>query len=110
MEFLVFENFNQIIVEERSSISYSSKESILPEPDRKSRGKEPEDEMEVDDREEIAKIKEEPRKMRRNLDRRIEDPEKWLTLELSGINKEYEGERTEKKFKMDLKPPEANVL
>ncbi|MBW0508294.1 hypothetical protein O181_048009 [Austropuccinia psidii MF-1] len=109
MEFLVFENFNQIIVEERSRISSSTKESILPAPDREYRGKGAEDEMEVEDREAIALIKEELRKMRRNLERAIEDPEKWLALELSGMNKEYEGERTQKKFKMDLKPLEANV-
>ncbi|MBW0533238.1 hypothetical protein O181_072953 [Austropuccinia psidii MF-1] len=38
----------------------------------------------------------------------IEDPEKWLALELSGINKEDKVESPQKKFKMDLKPPEAN--
>ncbi|MBW0523059.1 hypothetical protein O181_062774 [Austropuccinia psidii MF-1] len=38
----------------------------------------------------------------------IEDPEKWLALELSGMNKEDKVESPQKKFKMDLKPPEAN--
>ncbi|MBW0483877.1 hypothetical protein O181_023592 [Austropuccinia psidii MF-1] len=46
--------------------------------------------------------------MRRNLDVAIEDPEKWIALELSCMNKEDEGESPQKKFKMDLKPPEAN--
>ncbi|MBW0479611.1 hypothetical protein O181_019326 [Austropuccinia psidii MF-1] len=46
--------------------------------------------------------------MRRNLDRAIEDPEKWLALELSRTNEANEGERPQKKFKMDLKPPEVN--
>ncbi|MBW0510579.1 hypothetical protein O181_050294 [Austropuccinia psidii MF-1] len=48
------------------------------------------------------------KKMRRNLDMAIEDPEKWLALELSGMNKEDKVESPQKKFKMDLKPPEAN--
>ncbi|MBW0536431.1 hypothetical protein O181_076146 [Austropuccinia psidii MF-1] len=38
----------------------------------------------------------------------IEDPEKWLELELSVINKEEQRKSSHKKFKMDLKPPEAN--
>ncbi|MBW0491834.1 hypothetical protein O181_031549 [Austropuccinia psidii MF-1] len=46
--------------------------------------------------------------MRRNLDIAIEDPEKWLALELSGMNKEEQRESPQKKFKMDLKAPEAN--
>ncbi|MBW0585117.1 hypothetical protein O181_124832 [Austropuccinia psidii MF-1] len=50
------------------------------------------------------------KKMGRNLDMAIEDPEKWLALELSGINKEDKVEIPQKKFKMDLKPPEANSL
>ncbi|MBW0591707.1 hypothetical protein O181_131422 [Austropuccinia psidii MF-1] len=45
------------------------------------------------------------KKMRRNLDMAIEDPDKWLALALSGMNKV---ESPQKKFKMDLKPPEAN--
>ncbi|MBW0533440.1 hypothetical protein O181_073155 [Austropuccinia psidii MF-1] len=56
----------------------------------------------------MEKIKEELKKMRGNLDMAIEYPEKLLTLELSGINEEDEGESPQKKFKMDLKPPEAN--
>ncbi|MBW0468781.1 hypothetical protein O181_008496 [Austropuccinia psidii MF-1] len=48
------------------------------------------------------------KKMRINLDMAIEDPQKLLALELSGMNKEDEGESPQKKFKMDLKPPEAN--
>ncbi|MBW0518446.1 hypothetical protein O181_058161 [Austropuccinia psidii MF-1] len=38
----------------------------------------------------------------------IEDPEKWLSLEIRGINEADEGESPQKKFKMDLKPTEAN--
>ncbi|MBW0579029.1 hypothetical protein O181_118744 [Austropuccinia psidii MF-1] len=38
----------------------------------------------------------------------IEDLEKWLAFELSGINKEDKVESPQKKFKMDLKRPEAN--
>ncbi|MBW0479444.1 hypothetical protein O181_019159 [Austropuccinia psidii MF-1] len=38
----------------------------------------------------------------------IEDPEKWLALELRGMNEADEGESPQKKFKMDLKPTEAN--
>ncbi|MBW0472579.1 hypothetical protein O181_012294 [Austropuccinia psidii MF-1] len=38
----------------------------------------------------------------------IEDPEKWLALELSGMNEEDKVESPQKKFKMDLKPPEAS--
>ncbi|MBW0544127.1 hypothetical protein O181_083842 [Austropuccinia psidii MF-1] len=38
----------------------------------------------------------------------IEDAEKWLALKLSGMNKEDEGESPQKKFTMDLKPPEEN--
>ncbi|MBW0581016.1 hypothetical protein O181_120731 [Austropuccinia psidii MF-1] len=38
----------------------------------------------------------------------IEGPEKWLALELSCMNEEDKGETPQKKFKMDLKPPEEN--
>ncbi|MBW0515679.1 hypothetical protein O181_055394 [Austropuccinia psidii MF-1] len=38
----------------------------------------------------------------------IEDPEKWLALKLSGMNNEEQREIPQKKFKMDLNPPEAN--
>ncbi|MBW0484312.1 hypothetical protein O181_024027 [Austropuccinia psidii MF-1] len=38
----------------------------------------------------------------------IEYPEKWLGLYLSRINVADEGESPQKKFKMDLIPPEAN--
>ncbi|MBW0480865.1 hypothetical protein O181_020580 [Austropuccinia psidii MF-1] len=38
----------------------------------------------------------------------IEDPEKWLALELSCMNEDDEGEIPQRKFKMDLKPPEAD--
>ncbi|MBW0464119.1 hypothetical protein O181_003834 [Austropuccinia psidii MF-1] len=74
----------------------------------KSKGKETEDKMEVEDSEAIEKIKEELKKMRRNLDMDIEDPEKLLAIELSGINKGEQRESSQKKFKMDLKPPVAN--
>ncbi|MBW0488398.1 hypothetical protein O181_028113 [Austropuccinia psidii MF-1] len=46
--------------------------------------------------------------MRKNLDMVVEDPEKWLALELSGMNEADEGESPQKKFKVDLKPPEEN--
>ncbi|MBW0555835.1 hypothetical protein O181_095550 [Austropuccinia psidii MF-1] len=46
--------------------------------------------------------------MRRNLDMAMEDPETLLALKLSGMNKEEQRENPLKKFKMDLKPPEAN--
>ncbi|MBW0563641.1 hypothetical protein O181_103356 [Austropuccinia psidii MF-1] len=39
---------------------------------------------------------------------KIEDPEKWLVLELRGMNEADEEESLQKKFKMDVKPPEAN--
>ncbi|MBW0505737.1 hypothetical protein O181_045452 [Austropuccinia psidii MF-1] len=100
MDFLVFENFNQIIVEENPKISLSSKESIPPETDRKLKGKD------TEDSEAIEKIKDELKKMRRNFDMAIEDPERWLALELSGINETHEGESPQKKCKMDPKPPE----
>ncbi|MBW0580147.1 hypothetical protein O181_119862 [Austropuccinia psidii MF-1] len=74
----------------------------------KSKGKETEDKMEVEDSEAIEKIKEELKKMRRNLDIAIEDPERWLALELSGMHKEEQRESPQNKFKIDLKPPEAN--
>ncbi|MBW0506543.1 hypothetical protein O181_046258 [Austropuccinia psidii MF-1] len=102
LEFLVFVNFNQIIIEEESSILSSSKESIPPVPGSKSKG------METEDSEAISKIKEELQKMRRNLDMAVEHPEKRLALELSGMIQEDEGESPQKKFKMDLKPPESN--
>ncbi|MBW0506246.1 hypothetical protein O181_045961 [Austropuccinia psidii MF-1] len=47
-------------------------------------------------------------KMRRNLDMDIEEPEKWLANELSGMNEEDEGEIPQKEFKINLNPPEAN--
>ncbi|MBW0496093.1 hypothetical protein O181_035808, partial [Austropuccinia psidii MF-1] len=98
-----------IIVEENTSRLSSSKESIPPQTERRCKGKDPEeDDLKVEDSEEIEKIKEELKKMRRNLDVAIEDPEKWLALELSCMNKEDEGESPQKKFKMDLKPPEEN--
>ncbi|MBW0541145.1 hypothetical protein O181_080860 [Austropuccinia psidii MF-1] len=49
----------------------------------KSKGKETEDKLEVEDSVAIEKIKEEPKKMRYNLEIAIEDPEKWLALEIS---------------------------
>ncbi|MBW0490471.1 hypothetical protein O181_030186 [Austropuccinia psidii MF-1] len=98
----------QITAEENITILHSSKESILRLHDRKSQGKEAEDKLEVDDSEKIIKIKDELKKMGRNLDMVIEDPEKWLALEVSGMNKEDKVESPQKKFKMDLKPPEAN--
>ncbi|MBW0509275.1 hypothetical protein O181_048990 [Austropuccinia psidii MF-1] len=50
MDGLVSENFNQIVVKENPRISYSSKENIPHAPDRKSKGKEPqEDKLEVED-------------------------------------------------------------
>ncbi|MBW0570410.1 hypothetical protein O181_110125 [Austropuccinia psidii MF-1] len=88
-DFLVFENFNQIIDEENISILSFSKESIPPQTERKSKGKDPEeDELKVEDSEAIEKIKMELKKMRRTLDMAIEDPEKRLALELIGRNKE----------------------
>ncbi|MBW0530048.1 hypothetical protein O181_069763 [Austropuccinia psidii MF-1] len=74
----------------------------------RSKGKETEDNMEVEDSEAIEKIKEALKKMRRNLEMAIEDPEKWLALKLSGMNKEEQRESPQKKFKMHPKPPEAN--
>ncbi|MBW0543104.1 hypothetical protein O181_082819 [Austropuccinia psidii MF-1] len=74
----------------------------------RSKGNETKDKLEVEDTEAIEKIKEELKKMRRNLDIAIEDPEKWLALELSGMHKEEQRESPQKKSKMDLKPPEAN--
>ncbi|MBW0533890.1 hypothetical protein O181_073605 [Austropuccinia psidii MF-1] len=108
LDFLVFENFNQIIIEEKSSILSSSEESMPAVTHIKSKGKETEDILQVEYSEAIEKIKEELKKMRRNLDIAIEDPEKCLALELSGMNKEDKVESPQKKFKMDLKPPEAN--
>ncbi|MBW0514150.1 hypothetical protein O181_053865 [Austropuccinia psidii MF-1] len=107
LDFLVFKNFNQIIIDKKSSISSSSKESIPALTHIKSKGKETEDKLEVEDSEAIEKIKDELKKMRMNLDIAIEDPENWLALELSGMNKEDKVEIPQKKFKMDLKPPEA---
>ncbi|MBW0497244.1 hypothetical protein O181_036959 [Austropuccinia psidii MF-1] len=80
LDFLVFENLNQIIAEENSSIFSSCKESIPPITDRKAKGKETEEKLEVEDCEAIAKIKEELKNMRRKLDMAIEDREKWLAL------------------------------
>ncbi|MBW0540847.1 hypothetical protein O181_080562 [Austropuccinia psidii MF-1] len=74
----------------------------------KSKGKETEDILYVEDSEALEKIKEELKNMRRNLDIALEDPEKFLALELSGMNKEDKVESPQKKFKMDLKPLEAN--
>ncbi|MBW0474454.1 hypothetical protein O181_014169 [Austropuccinia psidii MF-1] len=109
MDLLVLGSFNQIVFEEKPRISSSSKESILHAPDRKSKGKEPEeDKMEVEDSGAIEKIKEELKKMGRNLDMAREDPEKWLSLELSGMNEADEGESPQKKTKLDIKTPEAN--
>ncbi|MBW0556663.1 hypothetical protein O181_096378 [Austropuccinia psidii MF-1] len=106
-DFLVFENSNQIIYEEDISILSFSKESIPPQTERQSKGKDPEeDKLKVEDSEAIGKVKMELKKMRRNLDMAIEDPEKWLALELSGMNKEDKVESLQKKLKMDLKPPE----
>ncbi|MBW0502333.1 hypothetical protein O181_042048 [Austropuccinia psidii MF-1] len=48
LDFLVYENFNKIIVEENTSILSSSKESIPPQTERKSKGNDPEeDELKV---------------------------------------------------------------
>ncbi|MBW0550681.1 hypothetical protein O181_090396 [Austropuccinia psidii MF-1] len=74
----------------------------------KSKGKGPEDKLELEDIEAIAKIKEELKKMGRNLGMAVEDPDKWLALKLSFINKEDEGESTQEKFTIDLKACEAN--
>ncbi|MBW0518445.1 hypothetical protein O181_058160 [Austropuccinia psidii MF-1] len=58
IDFVVLENFNQILFEEKPSISSSLKESIPHAPDRKSKGKEPEDDkLEVEDSESIKKSK-----------------------------------------------------
>ncbi|MBW0559232.1 hypothetical protein O181_098947, partial [Austropuccinia psidii MF-1] len=108
LDFLVFENFNQIIDGENTSILSLTKEIILPLTDRNSKGKETEDKMGVEDSEAIQKIKEELKKIRRNLDIAIEGLEKWLALDLSGTTKEDKVEKQQKKFKMDLKLPEAN--
>ncbi|MBW0502751.1 hypothetical protein O181_042466 [Austropuccinia psidii MF-1] len=95
--------------EENISILSFSKEIIPPQTERKYKGKDPkEDELKVEDSEAIKKIKMALKKMRRNLDMAIEDPEKWLALELSGMNKEDKVESPQKKFKMNLKPPKAN--
>ncbi|MBW0482395.1 hypothetical protein O181_022110 [Austropuccinia psidii MF-1] len=74
----------------------------------KSKGKETEDKLEVEDSEAIEKIREELKKMRIKLEIAIQDPEKWPALELSGIHKKEKSESQQKKFKMDLKPPEEN--
>ncbi|MBW0481229.1 hypothetical protein O181_020944 [Austropuccinia psidii MF-1] len=76
MDFLVFENLNQITVKENPEISMSSKESISPETDRKFKGKDQEDKLKVEDSEAIQKIKNSLKMMRRNLEMAIEDPEK----------------------------------
>ncbi|MBW0489803.1 hypothetical protein O181_029518 [Austropuccinia psidii MF-1] len=107
MEFLVFENLNQIIVVENPNISLSSKDSIPPENYRKYKGKEPEEhKLEVGDSEEIPTIKVEVKKMRKDLGMSIQNPEDWIALELSGINETHEGESPQKKCKMDPKPSE----
>ncbi|MBW0592873.1 hypothetical protein O181_132588, partial [Austropuccinia psidii MF-1] len=108
LDFLVFESFNPIIIEEKASILSSSKESMLAVTHIKSKGKETEDKLEVEDSEAIEKIKQELKKMRRNLEIAIKDPEKWLPLKLSGMHKQEQRESPKKKFKMDLKTPEAN--
>ncbi|MBW0518066.1 hypothetical protein O181_057781 [Austropuccinia psidii MF-1] len=109
LDILVFDSFNQIIGEEKSSILSSSKESIPPETEGKSKAKDQEeDKFKVEDSETIEKVKEELKKMRRNLDMAIEVPEKCLALKLSGMSKEDEVESPQKKLKMDLKRPEAN--
>ncbi|MBW0567774.1 hypothetical protein O181_107489 [Austropuccinia psidii MF-1] len=109
LDLLVFYSFNQITAEEKSIILSASKESIPSETEIKSKAKDPEeDKFKVEDSEAIEKIKEELKKMRRNLYMAIEDPEKWLALKLGGMNKEDEGGSPQKKSKMDLKPPKAN--
>ncbi|MBW0482560.1 hypothetical protein O181_022275 [Austropuccinia psidii MF-1] len=78
-DLLVFERFDQLIAEENSTISLSSKETITPETDRKSSWKNcKKDELKGEDSEAIEKIKEELRKMRINLDMATEDPENWI--------------------------------
>ncbi|MBW0529098.1 hypothetical protein O181_068813 [Austropuccinia psidii MF-1] len=57
LNFLVFENFSQIIDEENTSILSLSKENILPLTDRTSKGKETEDKLEVEDSGAIEKVK-----------------------------------------------------
>ncbi|MBW0495279.1 hypothetical protein O181_034994 [Austropuccinia psidii MF-1] len=74
----------------------------------KSKLKEIEDKVEVEHSEAIGKIKEELKKMSKNLDMAIEEPEKLLALKLSGMNNEEQREIPQKKFEMDLNPPEAN--
>ncbi|MBW0503334.1 hypothetical protein O181_043049 [Austropuccinia psidii MF-1] len=99
MDFIVLENFNQMSFEEKHSISYSSKEYIPPAPDRKSEVKELEkDKLEVEDSEAKEKIKDDLKKVRRNWDMAIEYPEKWLALELRGMNKEDQREIPKEKF------------
>ncbi|MBW0483632.1 hypothetical protein O181_023347 [Austropuccinia psidii MF-1] len=85
LDFLLFENFNQIIVEENSSILSSSKEIIPAVTHIKSKEKEKEDKLEVEDSEAIERIKEGLKKMRRNLDMAIEDPEKAHRTNLKWI-------------------------
>ncbi|MBW0555053.1 hypothetical protein O181_094768 [Austropuccinia psidii MF-1] len=55
--------------------------------ERESNEKDTEDKLEVEDSEVIPKIKEEMKKMRRDLEMAIEDPAKWLALKVSGLNK-----------------------
>ncbi|MBW0496859.1 hypothetical protein O181_036574 [Austropuccinia psidii MF-1] len=86
LDFLLFENLKQIIVEGKSRILCSSKESNPPVTHTKSKGKDTGDKLEVEDSEVIPKIKEEMKKMRRKLEITIEDPEKWLALKISGLN------------------------
>ncbi|MBW0479060.1 hypothetical protein O181_018775 [Austropuccinia psidii MF-1] len=54
------------------------------------------------------KIEDELKKMRGKLNMAIGDLEKWLALDLSGINELYEGESPQKKCKMGPKPSESN--
>ncbi|MBW0480930.1 hypothetical protein O181_020645 [Austropuccinia psidii MF-1] len=68
MEFFVFENFKQIIVEENPKILSSSEEIISTQNDVKFKGKGP-----GEDGETVKKINEELNKMKRNLNMVKED-------------------------------------
>ncbi|MBW0473257.1 hypothetical protein O181_012972 [Austropuccinia psidii MF-1] len=77
--------------------------------DSKSKRKEPEEvKLKEEDSEAFTKIKKEHKKMRMNLNKAIEDPEKWIEIELSGINDPYVIEMLQKKCEMNPKPPESN--
>ncbi|MBW0572556.1 hypothetical protein O181_112271 [Austropuccinia psidii MF-1] len=77
--------------------------------DSKSKRKEPEEvKLKEEDSEAFTKIKNKHKKMRINLKKAIEDPEKWLEIELSGFNAPYVIEMLQKKCEMDPKPPESN--